>query len=40
VVRGVTALLLKAVAAVTALRATQDEEREGLDISIHGEAIQ
>jgi Amt family ammonium transporter len=36
----VTALLLKAVAAVTALRATQDEERGGLDISIHGEAIQ
>jgi ammonium transporter, Amt family len=36
----ITAILLKAVAAVTALRATQDEEREGLDISIHGEAIQ
>jgi Amt family ammonium transporter len=35
-----TAVLLKAVAAVTALRATQEEEREGLDISIHGEAIQ
>jgi Amt family ammonium transporter len=35
-----TAVLLKAVAAVTALRASQDEEREGLDISIHGEAIQ
>jgi len=28
------------IAAVTALRATQDEERKGLDISIHGEAIQ
>ncbi len=37
---GMTAVLLKAVAAVTALRATQEEEREGLDISIHGEAIQ
>jgi Amt family ammonium transporter len=37
---GMTVVLLKAVAAVTALRATQDEEREGLDISIHGEAIQ
>jgi len=36
----ITAVLLKAVGAVTALRATQDEEREGLDISIHGEAIQ
>jgi Amt family ammonium transporter len=36
----VTAILLKAVAAVTALRATVEEEREGLDISIHGEAIQ
>jgi ammonium transporter, Amt family len=35
-----TAVLLKVVAAVTALRATQEEEREGLDISIHGEAIQ
>jgi Amt family ammonium transporter len=35
-----TAVLLKAVAAVTALRATQEEEREGLDISIHGEALQ
>jgi Amt family ammonium transporter len=35
-----TAVLLKAVAAVTALRATQEEERDGLDISIHGEAIQ
>jgi ammonium transporter, Amt family len=35
-----TAILLKAVAAVTALRATREEERDGLDISIHGEAIQ
>jgi Amt family ammonium transporter len=37
---GMTVVLLKAVAAVTALRASQEEEREGLDISIHGEAIQ
>ena len=37
---GMTVVLLKGVAAVTALRATHDEEREGLDISIHGEAIQ
>jgi Amt family ammonium transporter len=36
----VTAVLLKTVAAVTALRASVEEEREGLDISIHGEAIQ
>jgi Amt family ammonium transporter len=36
----ITAVLLKAVATVTALRATVEEEREGLDISIHGEAIQ
>jgi len=25
---------------MTALRATQEEEMEGLDISLHGEAIQ
>ena len=35
-----TAILLKAIGAMTALRATQEEEMEGLDISLHGEAIQ
>jgi len=36
----ITAILLKAIGAMTALRATQEEEMEGLDISLHGEAIQ
>jgi ammonium transporter, Amt family len=36
----VTAILLKIVGALTPLRASQEEEREGLDISLHGEALQ
>jgi Amt family ammonium transporter len=37
---GITIILLKIVDAVTPLRASQEEEREGLDISLHGEALQ
>jgi ammonium transporter, Amt family len=37
---GITVLLLRLVSAVTPLRASQEEEREGLDISLHGEALQ
>jgi ammonium transporter, Amt family len=37
---GITVVLLKVVGALTPLRASQDEEREGLDISLHGEALQ
>jgi ammonium transporter, Amt family len=37
---GVTMVLLKIVGALTPLRASQEEEREGLDISLHGEALQ
>ncbi len=36
----VTAVLLKAVGALMPLRASHEEEREGLDISFHGEALQ
>jgi ammonium transporter, Amt family len=36
----ITAILLKVVGALTPLRASQEEEREGLDISLHGEALQ
>lgn len=36
----ITAVLLKIVAVLTPLRASQEEEREGLDISLHGEALQ
>jgi ammonium transporter, Amt family len=36
----ITAILLKIVGALTPLRASQEEEREGLDISLHGEALQ
>jgi len=36
----ITAILLKAISVMTALRVTQEEEMEGLDISLHGEAIQ
>ncbi len=36
----VTMILLKIVGALTPLRASQEEEREGLDISLHGEALQ
>jgi Amt family ammonium transporter len=35
-----TAILLKLVNVLTPLRASQEEEREGLDISLHGEALQ
>lgn len=35
-----TAILLKVVGVLTPLRASQEEEREGLDISFHGEALQ
>ncbi len=35
-----TAILLKIVGALTPLRATKEEEREGLDIALHGEALQ
>jgi ammonium transporter, Amt family len=37
---GITMILLKIVGALTPLRASQEEEREGLDISLHGEALQ
>jgi ammonium transporter, Amt family len=37
---GITMGLLKIVSALTPLRASQEEEREGLDISLHGEALQ
>jgi ammonium transporter, Amt family len=37
---GITVILLKIVGALTPLRASQEEEREGLDISLHGEALQ
>jgi ammonium transporter, Amt family len=37
---GITLILLKIVGALTPLRASQEEEREGLDISLHGEALQ
>jgi ammonium transporter, Amt family len=36
----ITVILLKIVGALTPLRASQEEEREGLDISLHGEALQ
>jgi ammonium transporter, Amt family len=36
----ITVILLKIVGAFTPLRASQEEEREGLDISLHGEALQ
>jgi Amt family ammonium transporter len=36
----ITAILLKIIGALTPLRASQEEEREGLDISLHGEALQ
>ena len=35
-----TAILLKLVNVLTPLRTSQEEEREGLDISLHGEALQ
>jgi ammonium transporter, Amt family len=35
-----TAVILMIVGALTPLRASQEEEREGLDISLHGEALQ
>ena len=34
---GGTLVILKVVDAVVGLRATADEEREGLDINLHGE---
>ncbi len=37
---GITMILLKIVGALTPLRASREEEREGLDISLHGEALQ
>jgi len=37
---GVTLILLKIVGALTPLRASPEEELEGLDISFHGEALQ
>jgi ammonium transporter, Amt family len=36
----ITVILLKIVGALTPLRASQEEELEGLDISLHGEALQ
>ena len=36
----ITAVLLKIIGALTPLRASKEEEREGLDISLHGEALQ
>ena len=36
----ITALLLKITGVLMPLRASQEEEREGLDISLHGEALQ
>jgi len=36
----VTAILLKVTGALMPLRASQEEEREGLDIALHGEALQ
>jgi ammonia channel protein AmtB len=33
-------ILLKIVGVLTPLRASQEEEREGLDISLYGEALQ
>jgi Amt family ammonium transporter len=36
----VTAVLLKLINVLTPLRTSQEEEREGLDISLHGEALQ
>jgi Amt family ammonium transporter len=36
----ITVILLKIVGALIPLRASQEEEREGLDISLHGEALQ
>jgi Amt family ammonium transporter len=36
----ITVILLKIVGALTPLRASQEEERQGLDISLHGEALQ
>jgi len=36
----ITVILLKIVGVLTPLRASQEEEREGLDISLHGEALQ
>jgi Amt family ammonium transporter len=36
----ITAIILLIVGALTPLRASQEEEREGLDISLHGEALQ
>jgi ammonium transporter, Amt family len=36
----ITVILLKIVGLLTPLRASLDEEREGLDISLHGEALQ
>jgi ammonium transporter, Amt family len=37
---GITIVLLKIVGALMPLRASQEEERQGLDISLHGEALQ
>jgi len=34
-----TYVALKIVSLVTPLRASSDEEREGLDIALHGEAL-
>jgi Amt family ammonium transporter len=36
----ITVILLRIVGALTPLRASQEEERQGLDISLHGEALQ
>jgi Amt family ammonium transporter len=36
----ITAILLKIIGVLTPLRASQEEERDGLDISLHGEALQ
>jgi len=36
----ITVILLKIVGLLTPLRASLDEEREGLDILLHGEALQ
>jgi Amt family ammonium transporter len=35
-----TFVLLKIIDVVIGLRVTQDEEREGLDIALHGERVE
>jgi Amt family ammonium transporter len=35
-----SALILKAIDATIGLRVTEEQEREGLDISLHGEQVE